>query len=60
MRIVVSGATGNTGKPCALALARAGHQVIAITRDKSGAVAQELALVNIVIIITVFFMNDPY
>lgn len=43
MRIVVAGATGNTGKPCVEALSKKGHNVVAITRDPQSAVSQTLA-----------------
>eukprot|EP00026_Physarum_polycephalum_P013058 Phypoly_transcript_13421.p1 GENE.Phypoly_transcript_13421~~Phypoly_transcript_13421.p1 ORF type:complete len:287 (+),score=54.84 Phypoly_transcript_13421:158-1018(+) len=43
MRIVVAGATGNTGRPCVEALSKKGHNVVAITRDPQSAVSQELA-----------------
>jgi len=43
MRIVVGGATGNTGVSVVKALSEAGHTVVAITRDPQSKKAKELA-----------------
>jgi len=43
MRIIVSGATGNTGVNVVKAISAAGHTAVAITRNPEAAVAQSLA-----------------
>jgi uncharacterized protein YbjT (DUF2867 family) len=43
MRIVVAGSTGNTGAAVVRELAKAGHEVVALTRDVEGKVGKALA-----------------
>lgn len=43
MRVVVVGATGNTGVWIVKALSGAGHEVVAVTRDPQGQEASNLA-----------------
>lgn len=43
MRILVTGATGNTGSPLVEALAKSGNQIVAITRDPSSSSSKHLS-----------------
>lgn len=43
MRFLVTGATGNTGVPVVEALAAAGHQIVAISRDPCSATSKHLS-----------------